>query len=256
MLRRRPRIPHRRQILRRPRIPLRPASRCRKSSSPRRRQTSLANRRSASPRLRRFRCSRRPIRPARSKPPTATSPVRARRSFRCRAPARPERSSKTCRRTVQIIPREWLIQQGDNYAAPSHHQRPPASFRGGQDSLGYFDHFLIRGLNAQIYEDGFSDGDQLGGVYAFAQRRSNRSSRQRPRLGVVRQRAARRHHQHRALPAVTGFSLGHRRTGRLVRHRRQSGLGDRTHDHQRSLLPGGHHAFRLRRIPRPRQQGF
>ena len=35
---------------------------------------------------------------------------------------------------------------------------------GGQDSLGYFDHFLIRGLNAQTYSDGFSDGDQLGGV--------------------------------------------------------------------------------------------
>ncbi|HEY3790480.1 MAG TPA: TonB-dependent receptor, partial [Bradyrhizobium sp.] len=35
---------------------------------------------------------------------------------------------------------------------------------GGQDSLGYFDHFLIRGLNAQVYTDGFSDGDQLGGL--------------------------------------------------------------------------------------------
>ena len=29
---------------------------------------------------------------------------------------------------------------------------------------GFYDHFLIRGLNAQIYEDGFSDGDQLGGI--------------------------------------------------------------------------------------------
>jgi iron complex outermembrane recepter protein len=27
-----------------------------------------------------------------------------------------------------------------------------------------YDHFLIRGLNAQIYEDGFSDGDHPGGV--------------------------------------------------------------------------------------------
>ncbi len=39
-----------------------------------------------------------------------------------------------------------------------------ASTPGGQDSLGYFDHFLIRGLNAQVYSDGFSDGDQLGGL--------------------------------------------------------------------------------------------
>ncbi len=36
--------------------------------------------------------------------------------------------------------------------------------QGGQDSLGYFDHFLIRGLNAQVYSDGFSDGDLLGGI--------------------------------------------------------------------------------------------
>ena len=35
---------------------------------------------------------------------------------------------------------------------------------GGQDLLGYFDHFLIRGLNAQIFTDRFNDGDQLGGL--------------------------------------------------------------------------------------------
>ena len=65
--------------------------------------------------------------------------------------------------TVQIIPREWLIQQGDNYLRQAI-TNAAGVVQGGQDSLGYFDHFLIRGLNAQIYEDGFSDGDQLGGV--------------------------------------------------------------------------------------------
>jgi iron complex outermembrane receptor protein len=27
-----------------------------------------------------------------------------------------------------------------------------------------YDHFLIRRLNAQIFKDGFNDGDQLGGT--------------------------------------------------------------------------------------------
>ncbi len=64
---------------------------------------------------------------------------------------------------MQIIPREILNQQGDTMLREA---IPNASGvnRGGQDSLGYFDHFLIRGLNAQIYQDGFSDGDQLGGL--------------------------------------------------------------------------------------------
>ena len=64
---------------------------------------------------------------------------------------------------VQIIPREIINQQGDTMLRQAITNASGVN-QGGQDSLGYFDHFLIRGLNAQIYEDGFSDGDQLGGL--------------------------------------------------------------------------------------------
>lgn len=36
--------------------------------------------------------------------------------------------------------------------------------RGGGDSFGFYDRFLIRGLDARIYSDGFSDGDQRNGL--------------------------------------------------------------------------------------------
>lgn len=65
--------------------------------------------------------------------------------------------------SVQIVPREILNQQGVNVLRDALYNASGVNF-GGQDSLGYFDHFLIRGMNAQIYSDGFSDGDLLGGV--------------------------------------------------------------------------------------------
>ena len=64
---------------------------------------------------------------------------------------------------VQIIPRALINQQGDTMLRQAITNASGVN-QGGQDLLGYFDHFLIRGLNAQIYEDGFSDGDQLGGI--------------------------------------------------------------------------------------------
>ena len=36
--------------------------------------------------------------------------------------------------------------------------------RGGGDGFGFYDRFLIRGLDARIYSDGFSDGDQRNGI--------------------------------------------------------------------------------------------
>jgi len=65
--------------------------------------------------------------------------------------------------SVQIVPREILNQQAVTVLRDALYNASGVNF-GGQDSLGYFDHFLIRGLNAQVYSDGFSDGDQLGGV--------------------------------------------------------------------------------------------
>ncbi len=65
--------------------------------------------------------------------------------------------------SVQVIPRRILTEQGATMLRQSLTNASGVNV-GGQDSKGFYDHFLIRGLNAQIYEDGFSDGDQLGGI--------------------------------------------------------------------------------------------
>jgi iron complex outermembrane receptor protein len=65
--------------------------------------------------------------------------------------------------SVQVIPRALLTEQGATMLRQSLTNASGVNF-GGQDSKGFYDHFLIRGLNAQIYEDGYSDGDQLGGI--------------------------------------------------------------------------------------------
>jgi iron complex outermembrane receptor protein len=65
--------------------------------------------------------------------------------------------------SVQIIPRQVVTEQGGTLLRDAITNASGVN-TGGQDSLGYFDHFLIRGLNAQVYSDGFSDGDLLGGL--------------------------------------------------------------------------------------------
>lgn len=65
--------------------------------------------------------------------------------------------------SIQLIPRTTLDEQGATQLRQSIYNASGVN-EGGQDSKGYFDHFLIRGLNAQIYSDGFSDGDPLGGL--------------------------------------------------------------------------------------------
>ena len=65
--------------------------------------------------------------------------------------------------SVQIVPRTVVTEQGGTLLRDAIWNASGIN-SGGQDSLGYFDHFLIRGLNAQVYTDRFSDGDQLGGL--------------------------------------------------------------------------------------------
>ena len=65
--------------------------------------------------------------------------------------------------SIQVIPREVLEAQGATMLRESLGNASGVNV-GGQDTKGFYDHFLIRGLNAQVFEDGFSDGDQLGGV--------------------------------------------------------------------------------------------
>ena len=64
---------------------------------------------------------------------------------------------------IQVIPREVLLEQGVTMLRDSLTNASGVNF-GGQDSKGYYDHFEIRGLNAEIYEDNFADGDQLNGL--------------------------------------------------------------------------------------------
>lgn len=65
--------------------------------------------------------------------------------------------------SVQIIPHALLAEQGATMLRDSVGNASGINV-GGQDTKGFYDHFLIRGLNAQIYSDGFSDGDLLGGI--------------------------------------------------------------------------------------------
>jgi iron complex outermembrane receptor protein len=65
--------------------------------------------------------------------------------------------------SVQIIPRQIVTEQGGTLLRDAIWNASGVN-SGGQDSLGFFDHFLIRGFNAQVFTDGFSDGDQLGGL--------------------------------------------------------------------------------------------
>jgi iron complex outermembrane recepter protein len=63
--------------------------------------------------------------------------------------------------SVQIIPRDVINQQGGDSVLDAINNAS-GIVEGGQDGH-YLDLFLIRGLNAQFYNDGFRDGDQLGG---------------------------------------------------------------------------------------------
>src|ERR1700754_1005436 len=77
--------------------------------------------------------------------------------------AKPDTALKDLPASVQVIPRALLSEQGATMLRDAVSNASGIN-TGGQDSKGYFDHFLIRGLNAQIYSDGFSDGDQLSGL--------------------------------------------------------------------------------------------
>jgi iron complex outermembrane receptor protein len=65
--------------------------------------------------------------------------------------------------SVQVIPRALLTEQGATTLRQSVSNASGVN-AGGPDSKGYYDHFMIRGLQAQVYNDGISDGDQVNGV--------------------------------------------------------------------------------------------
>src|ERR1700761_316321 len=65
--------------------------------------------------------------------------------------------------SVQVISKEILTEQGATMLRQGLTNASGENY-GGQDSKGVHAHFLTRGLNGTIYSDGFTDGDQLGGV--------------------------------------------------------------------------------------------
>ncbi len=65
--------------------------------------------------------------------------------------------------SIQLIPRTLVDQQGGTNLISA--LRDVSSVNtGGSSSYGFFDRFLIRGLDARIFTDGFSDGDQSNGL--------------------------------------------------------------------------------------------
>jgi iron complex outermembrane receptor protein len=65
--------------------------------------------------------------------------------------------------SVQEIPRGLLTEQGATRLQQSVSNASGVNV-GGPDAKGFFDHFMIRGLQAQVYTDGLTDGDQVNGV--------------------------------------------------------------------------------------------
>ena len=65
--------------------------------------------------------------------------------------------------SIQVIPREVLLEQGVTMLRDSLTNASGVNY-GGQDLKGYYDHFEIRGLDAESFEDNFGDGDQLNGL--------------------------------------------------------------------------------------------
>ncbi|WP_242618075.1 TonB-dependent receptor [Edaphobacter modestus] len=65
--------------------------------------------------------------------------------------------------SVQIIGRDLMSAQGDVELKDAI-RNSSGVVQGGSDGFGFGDRFQIRGLEARIYNDGFSDGDERNGI--------------------------------------------------------------------------------------------
>jgi len=65
--------------------------------------------------------------------------------------------------SVQEVPKQIISQQGGTTLKDAIRNSSGIS-QGGPSSYGFFDRFLIRGLDARIYTDGLSDFDQINGL--------------------------------------------------------------------------------------------
>jgi iron complex outermembrane recepter protein len=65
--------------------------------------------------------------------------------------------------SVTEIPKQLVTEQGGTTLRDSIRNSSGVS-QGGPSSYGFFDRFLVRGLDARIYTDGLSDFDQINGL--------------------------------------------------------------------------------------------
>jgi iron complex outermembrane recepter protein len=65
--------------------------------------------------------------------------------------------------SVQVIGRDLVNAQGDLELKDTI-RNSSGVIQGGSDGFGFGDRFQIRGLEARIYNDGFSDGDERNGI--------------------------------------------------------------------------------------------
>ncbi len=65
--------------------------------------------------------------------------------------------------SVKVVPVDVITQQGGTDLQDALRNVSGAS-TGGADAIGGFDRFLIRGLDARMYSDGFADGEQVNGI--------------------------------------------------------------------------------------------
>ena len=65
--------------------------------------------------------------------------------------------------SVQVIPSQVITDQGGTTLAAAIKNASGVS-NGGTDGFGISDNFLIRGLNARVFNDGFDEGDQRNGI--------------------------------------------------------------------------------------------
>jgi iron complex outermembrane recepter protein len=62
--------------------------------------------------------------------------------------------------SIAIVPKALVGEQGGTGVAAA--VRDVSSIKeGGSSSYGFFDRFLIRGMDARMYSDSFPDGDQF-----------------------------------------------------------------------------------------------
>ncbi|MDE1147483.1 MAG: TonB-dependent receptor plug domain-containing protein [Azospirillaceae bacterium] len=65
--------------------------------------------------------------------------------------------------SVQVVTRDLVDEQG-GVSVKDAIRNASGIGQGGADGFGFGDRFLVRGLDARLYNDGFSDGDQRNGI--------------------------------------------------------------------------------------------